>query len=149
MLRLGPLAFLRNPKNGKVELKVSSQTRNIRKISARILGSLDPFKLDEGIIFDIKLCIEEAVRIAMVHGNRSDKRLTVRVAYAIEGSSLVIEVEDAGAGFDHKKVADPTAEPYITKNSGRGVYLIKKLMDKAEYNDTGNKLTMTKNLRRL
>jgi anti-sigma regulatory factor (Ser/Thr protein kinase) len=43
-------------------------------------------------------------------------------------------------------VADPTQEANMLKNSGRGVYLIRKLMDKVEYNGPGNKVTMTKKL---
>lgn len=148
MPRSDPSAFLRNPKDRKALLRVSSQTSNIRRVSSRILGVLGAFKLDEGTVFDIRLCIEEAVRNAMVHGNRSDKRRAVRVSYGIDGSRLVIEVEDEGAGFDHAALADPTAEPHITKNSGRGVYLIRKLMDRAEYNETGNRLTMVKDLRK-
>ncbi len=145
ILRSGRLAFLRNLRDRKT-IKVSSETRNIRKVSDKILGSLSKLGLNEGKIFDIKLCIEEAVRNAIVHGNQSDRRLSVRVAYKVADSKLIIEVEDEGGGFDHQAVADPTAGAHIMKNSGRGVYLIKKLMDKVDYNDTGNKITMSKNL---
>jgi serine/threonine-protein kinase RsbW len=141
------LAFLRNPRGGKVSLKVPSETRYIRKVSARILESLEPGKVDEGRIFDIKLCIEEAARNAIVHGNHSDRRLSVKVTYWIEADKLHIEVEDEGAGFDHKVLPDPTSSGHIMKNSGRGVYLIKKLMDSVEFNDKGNKITLVKDLR--
>lgn len=147
MLKLGPLAFLRNPRGGKVSLKVPSETRYIRKVSARILDSIGAGSIDEGRIFDIKLCIEEATRNAIVHGNHSDKRLPVRVSYWIEADKLHIEVEDEGPGFDHKALPDPTSSGQIMKNSGRGVYLIKKLMDKVEFNDKGNKITLVKDLR--
>ncbi len=147
MLKFDPLAFLRNPKEKKIVLRVPSETGHIRKVSSRILGSLAPYALDEGRIFDIRLCIEEAVRNAMVHGNHSDRKLDVTVSYLLEGDKLTIEVEDKGMGFDHATVDDPTLEPHMLKNSGRGVYLIKKLMDKTEYNSTGNKLTMVKNLK--
>jgi len=140
------LAFLRNPKDRKVVLRVPSETRHIRKISSRILGALSSYVLDEGKIFDIRLCIEEAVRNAMVHGNRSDKSREVKVTYWISDDRLTIEVEDKGEGFDHSELADPTIDPHLLKNSGRGVYLIKKLMDRADYNDAGNKLTMVKDL---
>jgi len=146
MLRSDPLAFLRNPRNKKV-LKVPSETRYIRKVSEKILSSLSRLGLDDGKIFDIKLCIEEAVRNAIVHGNHSDRRLPVRIVYGIEDSRLVIEVEDEGTGFDHRAAPDPTTMAHLMKNSGRGVYLIKKLMDKVDYNDAGNKITMVKNLK--
>jgi len=145
MPRLDPLAFLRNPRSKKV-ITVPSETRYIRKVSDRILSSIEVLGLDDGKIFDIKLCIEEAVRNAIVHGNHSDRRRSVRVTYGVEDSRLTIEVEDEGIGFDHRTVADPTAQAHIMKNSGRGVYLIRKLMDRTDYNDIGNKITMVKNL---
>jgi len=145
MLRSDPSAFLRSLRNKKT-IKVPSETRYIRKVSEKILGSLSGFRLDEGKIFDIKLCIEEAVRNAIVHGNHSDKRLVVRVTYRVEENRLVIEVEDEGVGFDHHGVADPTLTPHIMKNSGRGVYLIRKLMNGVMYNDIGSKITMIKHL---
>jgi serine/threonine-protein kinase RsbW len=146
MLKLDPLAFLRNPRNKKT-ITVPSETRHIRKVSEKILASLSDFALDEGRSFDIRLCIEEAVRNAIVHGNHSDKRFSVRVTYQAVDDKLVIEVEDEGAGFNHQSVADPTASAHIMKNSGRGVYLIRKLMNSVAYNDIGNKVTMIKNLK--
>ena len=149
MIRSDLLAFLRNrmDPSKKTVIRVASQTRYIRKVSSRILSFLNGYKIDEGRIFDIRLCIEEAVRNAMVHGNRSDKKLFVKTAYWIDGDTLNIEIEDEGQGFDHRGVADPTAPSHILKNSGRGVYLIKKLMDKVEYNGKGNKITMAKRLK--
>lgn len=149
MTKSDPLAFLRNLRDPskKILIEVPSETRYIRKISSRILSGLDRYNLDEGRIFDIRLCIEEAVRNAMVHGNHSDKRLSVRAAYWIDNGALSIEVEDEGPGFDHTGLADPTAAPHILKNSGRGVYLIKKLMDKVEYSEKGSKILMVKRLK--
>jgi len=149
MTKLDPLAFLRNNRDPskKTVIKVASETQYIRKVSSRIISFLEHYKVDEGRIFDIRLCIEEAVRNAMVHGNHSDKALAVRTAYWIDDGALNIEIEDEGQGFDHIGVADPTTPPHILKNSGRGVYLIKKLMDKVEYNEKGNKVTMLKRLK--
>ncbi len=149
MTRSDPLEFLRNLKDPsrKTFLRVSSETKNIRKISSRVMASLERHNVDEGRIFDIRLCIEEAVRNAMVHGNRSDRSLPVKVSYWIGNGSLTMEIEDAGDGFNAAAVADPTDDANVTKNSGRGVYLIRKLMDRVEYNEKGNKVTMTKKLK--
>ena len=146
MLKSDLLAFLRNPRDKKT-LRVPSQTRYIRKVSSKVLASLSRYAIDEAKTFDIRLCIEEAVRNAMVHGNRSDSRRMVTATYWVEDdSSLFVEIEDEGPGFSHRDVADPTSDPHIMKNSGRGVYLIRKLMDKVEYNGSGNKITMMKAL---
>jgi len=149
MIKSDPLAFLKSRKDlsGKSLIKVPSETRYIRKVSSRILSWLSRYNIDESRLFDIRLCVEEAVRNAMVHGNHSDNKLLVRTAYWIDNGALNIEIEDEGRGFYHEEVDDPTLACHLLKNSGRGVYLIKKLMDKVEYNDKGNKVTMIKRLK--
>lgn len=148
MTRSGPLAFLKNNSDPsrKTLIKVPSETRYIKKVSARILSGIERYRLDEGRLFDIRLCIEEAVRNAMVHGNHDDAKRMVKATYWVASGELSIEIEDEGPGFDHAGVADPTTEPHILKGSGRGVYLIKKLMDRVEYNNKGNKVLMVKRI---
>ncbi|MBU0605146.1 MAG: ATP-binding protein [Candidatus Omnitrophica bacterium] len=149
MTRSGPLEFLKRHKepSGKTLIKVPSETRYINKVSSEILSGLARYGVDESRLFDIRLCVEEAVRNAMVHGNHCDKKLPVRTVYWVDNGVLNVEIADEGPGFDSTDVADPTLEPHMLKNSGRGVYLIKKLMDKIEYNEKGNKITMTKILK--
>ena len=92
------------------------------------------------------MCAEEAIRNAIVHGNRSNKKLHVKVNYRLENDRIIIEVEDEGAGFDPRKIADPTGDDNIMKESGRGICLIKRLMDKVDFNQKGNKIRMEKGL---
>ena len=148
MIRSGLSAFLRRRKDpsAKTVVKVPSEAKFVRKVSTGILSGIDRYGIGESGIFDIKLCIEEALRNAMVHGNNSDKALHVTTSYWVDKGVLNIEIEDEGSGFDHAALADPTTALHILKNSGRGVYLIKKLMDSAEYNDKGNRLLMKKRL---
>jgi serine/threonine-protein kinase RsbW len=151
MISSGLSVSLRNNKRdrvSKIVIKVPSEIKYLRQVSSEILKSLAPYKLDEAVLYDIRLCVEEAVRNAMVHGNRSDKALTVEITYGVEKGRLNIEVEDRGRGFDHSKVADPTRAENMLKYGGRGVYLIRRLMDLAEYNDAGNKIKMVKVIKR-
>ena len=133
----------------RVSVKIPSEIKNIRKVSARILESLSQYTLDEDSIFDIRLCIEEAVRNAIVHGNRLNKNLHVKIKYCTDNDKLNMEVEDEGLGFDPKAVVDPTGDKNIMKESGRGVCLIKRLMDKVDFNEKGNKIRMEKDLKKI
>ena len=126
--------------------EISSEIKCIKKVSSEMLDSLSPYKIDEGTLFDIRLCAEEAIRNAIVHGNRSNKKLHVKVNYRLENDRIIIEVEDEGAGFDPRKIADPTGDDNIMKESGRGICLIKRLMDKVDFNQKGNKIRMEKGL---
>ena len=150
MLKSGLSAFLKNRKSGstnKILINVPSEIKYIKKVSSGVLASLKAHNVRDDKAFEIKLCLEEAVRNAIVHGNHSDRKLSVRISYKIDGGRIEIDVEDEGKGFDHKALPDPTKSDNLMKNCGRGVYIIKKMMDKAEFNETGNKLTMTKNLK--
>ena len=128
-----------------VFIEVPSDDKSGKKVSARIMNSLSPYSLQQNRLFDIKLSVEEAVRNAVVHGNKSNPRLFVRVNYKIESDQVKIEVEDEGAGFDPASIPDPTNnKEAMLKESGRGVWLIKKLMDKVDFNVKGNKIKMVK-----
>ena len=148
MLKSDRLGFLKKLKDSfnKIEIRIPSENRYIKKVSGRILSSLASHHTSEEKTFDVKLCVEEAVRNAIVHGNHSERSKTVRTAYRIEDGCITIEVEDEGNGFDHNLLPDPTDTNYIMRNSGRGVYLIKKLMDKVDFNAKGNKITMVKRI---
>lgn len=137
----------RRSDTGKPSLKIPSDIKYIREVSFGILKWLDPRKLDDSALFDIRLCVEEVVRNAITHGNNNDKSLKVIINYWFEGGSLIIEVEDEGRGFDPAVVPDPTADENIMKGSGRGIYLARKLMDSVEFNDKGNRVRLIKRLK--
>ncbi len=137
----------RRSDTGKLSIKIPSDIKYIRRVSSGILKWLQPRKLDDSTLFDIRLCVEEVVRNAITHGNNNDKGLEVLVSYWLEGDGLIIEVEDSGRGFDLGKVPDPTIEENLMKGSGRGVYIVRKLMDKMEFNDRGNKVRLIKYLK--
>ena len=131
----------------KLSLEIPSDIKCIRVVSSGILKWLKPIKLDDSMLFDIRLCVEEVVRNAITHGNHNDRGLKVLVSYWLEDDRLIIEVEDEGRGFDLGKVPDPTIGENIMKGGGRGVYLVQKLMDEIKFNDKGNKVRLTKYLK--
>jgi serine/threonine-protein kinase RsbW len=132
---------------GKISFNIPSEIKQIREASSRILKWLEPRKLDDSTIFDIRLCAEEVVRNAITHGNNDNSSLKVKVSCWIEGANIIIEVEDEGSGFDLGKVPDPTIDENIMKGGGRGVYIVRNLMDKVELNARGNKVRLTKRLK--
>ena len=146
MTRSGQSVFLKNDTQIMENIKFPSEEKYIRETSTKILEGLSQYGLDEDTIFDIKLCIEEAVRNAIVHVNKLDKKLWVKINYWVEGGKINIEIEDEGNGFKAESLPDPTSGSNLLKGSGRGVYLIKKLMDEVRFNASGNKITMVKNL---
>lgn len=134
-------------KTDRVFIEVPSEDKYIRRVSSDILSALSLHGVSEELLFDIKLCVEEAIRNAILHGNRLNKKMHVKVSYLIADGRINIDVEDEGPGFDPAKVPDPTGKANLTKESGRGVRLIMELMDRVEFNKKGNKILMEKSLK--
>jgi hypothetical protein len=53
-------------------------------------------------------------------------------------------VRDEGSGFDVSSLANPTDPENMEKGNGRGILLIRSLMDEVAFNELGNQITMSK-----
>jgi anti-sigma regulatory factor (Ser/Thr protein kinase) len=83
----------------------------------------------------IGLALWEAIANAMIHGNHGDPARTVRVATSVnEDGDLLITVKDSGSGFDPDTIADPTAAENLLADHGRGIFLMKQIMDQVDFN---------------
>ena len=88
--------------------------------------------LNEDALYGVSVAVREAVTNAIVHGNGNARHKRVFVELArIDGDSpgIAIRVRDQGLGFDPATVADPLTPQNLTKPSGRGILLIRTLMD--------------------
>ncbi|MBU2102810.1 MAG: ATP-binding protein [Candidatus Omnitrophota bacterium] len=124
--------------------ELPSRLENIPLFLAQCLQYLNSASLPESDIFDIRISLEEAIVNAMKHGNRFDPARTVDISLEIFPSRVVAEVTDKGVGFDHAMIPDPTHQDNLKKPSGRGVFLIKQLMDEVEFFDCGRTIKMIK-----
>jgi serine/threonine-protein kinase RsbW len=91
---------------------------------------------------NFRVGITEALANAVLYGNASDPRKTVRVDLRVDARRVEILVVDEGPGFDPDRVPDPTAPENLERPGGRGLFLIRHLMDEMEYNRRGNALRM-------
>ena len=128
-------------------IKIPSNIKHVKKITSDIVNLLVERKVDKSHIFDIRLCVEEAVINAIEHGNKNNEKLNVSVSITINDSKIEVTIEDEGKGFGHHTLPDPTKNENVLRSHGRGVYLIHKLMDKVQYNDKGNRVKLIKYLR--
>jgi serine/threonine-protein kinase RsbW len=99
----------------------------------------------DGNNFDIELALREALANAIVHGNQKDphKRIYVKCRCAADGE-VSITVEDEGRGFRSDAVPDPTLPENRLQTHGRGIYLIRTLMDEVDFEQGGSVVHMRK-----
>jgi serine/threonine-protein kinase RsbW len=92
----------------------------------------------------VGVAIGEALANALVHGNHCDPRKKVCISIALnENCDLLVSVKDSGSGFDPSALQDPTAVENLLAKHGRGLFLIRHLVDEVEFNfDHGTEVRM-------
>jgi serine/threonine-protein kinase RsbW len=93
---------------------------------------------------NLPLVMDEALSNAIQHGNKGNEELKVHVRIYISSRRIVVQIEDEGEGFEIAEGRDPRELEHIYKDSGRGIYLIRELMDKVEFKKGGRLLEMEK-----
>jgi serine/threonine-protein kinase RsbW len=131
------------------KLRVSSSADAAVRVQSEVLACLAAYGYEERDIFAIELALQEAVTNAVRHGNRNNPTKSVRVGLLVCAHGVWIRVADQGAGFDPSSVPDPTLPENLQRENGRGVFLMRQLMDDVSFNRRGNAVTMVrKRLRR-
>ena len=94
----------------------------------------------------MNLVLTEAMVNAIKHANTSDPDKMVHIVINICEDDLTIKVYDFGQGFDINTIPVPNFEEL--EDRGRGIYMIKSLMDSVSYRKVcdGNVLEMKKRL---
>ena len=110
------------------------------------IGGLAAFAKSVGFssprVEDLKTSVAEACINAMVHGNKGKPEARVLVTAKFQDDVLWISVFDEGNGLK-AKLKDPDIDRIIENLDppvGFGVFLMKRLMDKVEFDRTSNHL---------
>ncbi|HET7746785.1 MAG TPA: ATP-binding protein [Vicinamibacteria bacterium] len=122
-----------------VRFAMASERSAVAPAVDRILRAARPAGLSDEQRDNLAVAAAEALSNAAVHGHRLDRRRKVQVAVeVIAGRRATIEVTDDGSGFDVTALADPTEPSRRLIPGGRGVFLMKRLVDHVEFNEKGN-----------
>lgn len=121
------------PRQQKYELICRSNTREIRYVE-RFLKKINlKLHLDDGSLYRLLVSCTEAVNNAITHGNKLDPNKKIIIQCIANKKILTVRVKDEGKGFDSEILPDPREEKNLLKESGRGVFLMRSLMDKVVF----------------
>lgn len=96
------------------------------------------------LTLNFRVGIAEALANAMIYGNGRDADKRVRVEVDLSPARISVVVRDEGEGFHPGDVvADPTLPEHLEATGGRGIFLIRSLMDEVDYNECGNCVRLT------
>lgn len=93
--------------------------------------------------FNLRVALSEALANAIVYGNRLDPGKRVHVTLRQHCEGVEVSVQDQGSGFDPGCIPDPRHPDCLERPEGRGLFLIKELVDDLAFNEKGNSVCMT------
>ena len=130
-----------------VELRQSlpSTVAAISPFVDQLMRLILKFRRADGSESDIEIALREALANAVTHGNDENprKRAFVTCRCYMHGE-VSITVQDEGRGFDSSAVPNPTFLKNLLSTHGRGIYLMKMLMDEVSFEEGGAVVTMRK-----
>lgn len=134
-----------------IEITVPNQTRYLSlvgRIGENMAHELDDFPGDSDTLgHHLNVVLTEALVNAIKHANTANPDEEVHIRISVSDKELLIRVYDNGQGFDLNLIPS-TGCPDPLEEQGRGIYIIRSLMDSVEYKKTngGNVLEMKKKL---
>ena len=92
----------------------------------------------------VELALREALANAIVHGSRRNATKKVKVWVKGGPSGVFIGVSDEGRGFDHRLAPDPLTARHLHSDHGRGLFMIRRMMDEVRFARGGREIRMWK-----
>jgi serine/threonine-protein kinase RsbW len=117
-----------------IELDIPSDVQYIEKVVELIQRECALMQFGaRQLMLNLAVALTEALSNAILRGNNDDPHKHVRVMARVDPARLVIEVQDEGRGFDLDQCTlDPTTPGNVDREDGRGLFLMRQLMDRVE-----------------
>jgi CheY-like chemotaxis protein/anti-sigma regulatory factor (Ser/Thr protein kinase) len=150
---------------------------NDESLVAPLIRRLEEVVLEMGLcdqaeLIRVAVALREAIVNAIDHGNleldselrQDDERIyhrlanerrdqspyrerRVRIDVGVTRTEATFTISDQGPGFDPSTLPDPTDPANLCRIGGRGLLLIRTLMDEVSFNTTGNQIMLVKRRR--
>ena len=118
------------------EFECKSDPKEIAKVEPFLQKINKATRMDDGTFYRLLVAGTEAINNGILHGNKSDPSKSVFATCAVDSRKLVFRVKDQGRGFKPEDVPDPLEEKNLLKTSGRGIFLMRSLMDSVAFTVT-------------
>ena len=118
----------------RIELEIPSDVRYIEPIVSVVQRECELFAFPpRHCALNVPVALSEAVSNAILRGNAEDPAKTVRVRALLDAETIVLDVADEGDGFDlEASTTDVTQPANLEREDGRGIFLMRALMDRVE-----------------
>jgi serine/threonine-protein kinase RsbW len=119
-------------------IKIISSTNRFCEVEGFLNSLFLEYKFSRKLYCKIYVAVSEAVNNAIQHGNLYNPNKFVSLSFFEIDNYFLISIEDEGIGFDYHILIDPTLSENICKESGRGIFFMKKYADEVKYLNDGS-----------
>lgn len=126
----------------KLEFQISSSLKELRYVETETQRIAEQFKLNSNQKENLAIAVTEAVGNAIIHGNKKNPHKKVHIRFQYEKDKIIIHIQDEGEGFDPKKIRNPLLPQNLMKENGRGIFILKTIMDEVSFSFSSHGTTI-------
>ena len=117
-------------------IRVSCCTDELQTIRDFVYDKLKKYALSDVMLNQLILAVDEICANLMIHSHNCNPKHTIELAILVkESGEIIFEIYDQGKGFDFPAYREPCIKDIIKKRKkgGIGLLLVKRIMDRIEY----------------
>jgi len=140
------------PKKTVIEqnkITIPSQPELIIEVDQFVESRLREKGITESLIADLAICATELVNNGIIHGNKEDPEKLVTLQMDFQNGEVRIIVTDQGESFSPDNLENPIEEKNLLREAGRGIFIVRELMDAVDIrrrDNGGTTVIITKKL---
>ena len=119
-----------------VHLTIPSRLEELARVHALLQELGERYGMDEDYVNSLLIAVIEAGTNAVQHGNMFADDKVVKFEVTVDPGNVHVRVDDVGHGFDPSRVLNPTEGEQLLSPHGRGLFLMRQLMDEVKF-ETG------------
>jgi serine/threonine-protein kinase RsbW len=129
----------------EIDAWVPSEISAVSPLVERLMRLIEGSHCITGEEPAVELALREALNNAVVHGNRLDAHKLVHVRCRCKvGEGISLIVSDQGQGFDPRTIPDPLTVENLEADHGRGIHIMKLVMDEVSFEQRGTEVHICK-----
>jgi serine/threonine-protein kinase RsbW len=94
----------------------------------------------------LAIAVTEVGNNAIIHGNKRDPDKQVHLHITVNEGEIRVVIRDEGPGFNPDTLSNPLDPENLLRESGRGVFIVRSLMDEVsfDFSKGGTEITLIK-----
>jgi len=135
------------PSSGKnYKLVLASKPEAVEEIEKLAAEAAEAAGFNQEEQDSLAIAVTEMANNAVIHGNQRDPRKNVHVHIDVVDAEVRMTIRDEGKGFNPDALSNPLDPENLLRESGRGVFIVRSLMDEVSYDFSpgGTQVTLIK-----